>query len=77
MCRGKNECVDCAGEVHGTKRLLCQQCVEPDENSFQRCPEITHVDVTVVDGDKPTQLCLTVAGVKENPTCYLETSERR
>ena len=77
VCNGTNECVDCAGVVHGTKRMLCQQCVEPDEKAFQKCPEITHVDVTVVDGDKSTQLCLTFAGVKEPPTCYLEASGRR
>ena len=59
--------------MDGRKRLdSCQQCLDPDDKSFDRCPKILDVDMMEVPGDESTQLCVTVAGMKESITCQLE-----
>lgn len=77
-CGGKNGCVDCAGVVNGKKIWnSCQQCLDPDDKLFFKCPKIIDVNELVVNGDESTKLTLTVAGMKSNIRCYLEAKDSR
>lgn len=64
--------------VHGQNVVdSCGKCLLPSDKGFNSCPEIIDVDIRAVPGHESTRLVLTVAGMKERISCFLEGDNAR